>query len=62
MIPLVSNLFRSPGGTPLHSKENTECGSGLTPIMTQALRRKFQASHGVSVLGTINFKIHRSSC
>lgn len=37
------NLFRSPGGTPLN-KENTECGTGLTPIMTQALRRKFQAS------------------
>ncbi|NXC77021.1 PRR11 protein, partial [Anhinga anhinga] len=39
------NIQRSPGGTPLHRKENTECGSGLTPIMTQALRRKFQASH-----------------
>ncbi|NXF07025.1 PRR11 protein, partial [Smithornis capensis] len=39
------NIQRSPGGTPLNNKENTECGSGLTPIMTQALRRKFQASH-----------------
>ncbi|NXN08103.1 PRR11 protein, partial [Indicator maculatus] len=39
------NVQRSPGGTPLNSKENIECGSGLTPIMTQALRRKFQASH-----------------
>ncbi|KFV20102.1 Proline-rich protein 11, partial [Tauraco erythrolophus] len=39
------NIQRSPGGTPLNSKENMECGSGLTPIMTQALRRKFQASH-----------------
>ncbi|NXF46456.1 PRR11 protein, partial [Oceanites oceanicus] len=39
------NIQRSPGGTPLNSKENIECGSGLTPIMTQALRRKFQASH-----------------
>ncbi|NWX05235.1 PRR11 protein, partial [Caloenas nicobarica] len=38
------NIQRSPGGTPLNSKENIECGSGLTPIMTQALRRKFQAS------------------
>ncbi|NXJ89443.1 PRR11 protein, partial [Corythaixoides concolor] len=38
------NIQRSPGGTPLNSKENMECGSGLTPIMTQALRRKFQAS------------------
>ncbi|KAM6239100.1 proline-rich protein 11 isoform 3-T3 [Spheniscus humboldti] len=49
------NIQRSPGGTPLHSKENIECGSGLTPIMTQALRRKFQASHDVSLLGTINW-------
>ncbi|NXY73475.1 PRR11 protein, partial [Glareola pratincola] len=48
IIPLVSNLSRSPGGTPLNSKENMECGSGLTPIMTQALRRKFQASHGMA--------------
>ncbi|NXW31468.1 PRR11 protein, partial [Phaetusa simplex] len=48
IIPLVSNLFRSPGGTPLNSKENMECGSGLTPIMTQALRRKFQASHDMA--------------
>ncbi|NXH38509.1 PRR11 protein, partial [Dicaeum eximium] len=38
------DIQRSPGGTPLNSKENTECGTGLTPIMTQALRRKFQAS------------------
>ncbi|KAF1604663.1 UNVERIFIED_CONTAM: Proline-rich protein 11, partial [Eudyptes pachyrhynchus] len=42
------NIQRSPGGTPLHSKENIECGSGLTPIMTQALRRKFQASHDMA--------------
>ncbi|KFQ64454.1 Proline-rich protein 11, partial [Phaethon lepturus] len=42
------NIQRSPGGTPLNSKENIEFGSGLTPIMTQALRRKFQASHGLA--------------
>ncbi|NXV99679.1 PRR11 protein, partial [Fregetta grallaria] len=42
------NIQRSPGGTPLNSKENIECGSGLTPIMTQALRRKFQASHDMA--------------
>ncbi|KFP78471.1 Proline-rich protein 11, partial [Acanthisitta chloris] len=42
------NIQRSPGGTPLNNKENTECGSGLTPIMTQALRRKFQASHSMA--------------
>ncbi|NWT87459.1 PRR11 protein, partial [Lanius ludovicianus] len=42
------DIQRSPGGTPLNSKENTECGSGLTPIMTQALRRKFQASHSMA--------------
>ncbi|NXJ73395.1 PRR11 protein, partial [Trogon melanurus] len=45
------NIKRSPGGTPLVCKENIECGSGLTPIMTQALRRKFQASHGTSLFG-----------
>ncbi|XP_074413156.1 proline-rich protein 11 isoform X2 [Zonotrichia albicollis] len=39
------DIERSPGGTPLNSKENTECGSGLTPIMTRALRRKFQMAH-----------------
>ncbi|XP_069729937.1 proline-rich protein 11 [Phaenicophaeus curvirostris] len=39
------NIQRSPGGTPLNSKENTECGSGLTPLMTKALRRKFQMAH-----------------
>ncbi|NWX77539.1 PRR11 protein, partial [Alca torda] len=39
---------QSPGGTPLNSKENMECGSGLTPIMTQALRCKFQASHDMA--------------
>ncbi|NXT58969.1 PRR11 protein, partial [Pluvianellus socialis] len=42
------NIQRSPGGTPLNSKENMECGSGLTPIMTQALRRKFQASRDMA--------------
>lgn len=35
-------ICRSPGGTPLFDKENIETGTGLTPIMTQALRRKFQ--------------------
>ncbi|NWI59203.1 PRR11 protein, partial [Calyptomena viridis] len=43
------NIQRSPGGTPLNNKENIECGSGLTPIMTQALRRKFQASLTLSL-------------
>ncbi|KFO57173.1 Proline-rich protein 11, partial [Corvus brachyrhynchos] len=42
------DIQRSPGGTPLNNKENTESGSGLTPIMTQALRRKFQASHSMA--------------
>ncbi|NXX32747.1 PRR11 protein, partial [Nicator chloris] len=42
------DIQRSPGGTPLNNKENTECGSGLTPIMAQALRRKFQASHSMA--------------
>ncbi|NXA35345.1 PRR11 protein, partial [Eudromia elegans] len=39
------NIQRSPGGTPLNAKENLESGTGLTPIMTQALRRKFQMAH-----------------
>ncbi|KAM6969942.1 proline-rich protein 11 [Aplochiton taeniatus] len=33
-------ICRTPGGTPLFDKENIE--TGLSPIMTQALRRKFQ--------------------
>ncbi|XP_015223072.2 proline-rich protein 11 isoform X4 [Lepisosteus oculatus] len=39
------DIERSPGGTPLYDKENRETGTGLTPIMTQALRRKFQIAH-----------------
>ncbi|XP_038615504.1 proline-rich protein 11 [Tachyglossus aculeatus] len=39
------NVERSPGGTPLVNKENMETGTGLTPLMTQALRRKFQLAH-----------------
>ncbi|XP_054857003.1 proline-rich protein 11 [Eublepharis macularius] len=39
------SIKRSPGGTPLINKENLETGTGLTPIMTQALRRKFQLAH-----------------
>ncbi|XP_063002864.1 proline-rich protein 11 [Elgaria multicarinata webbii] len=38
-------IERSPGGTPITNKENVETGTGLTPIMTQALRRKFQLAH-----------------
>ncbi|XP_029546798.1 proline-rich protein 11 isoform X2 [Salmo trutta] len=38
-------INRSPGGTPLFDKENMETGTGLTPIITQALRRKFQVGH-----------------
>ncbi|KAL8199087.1 UNVERIFIED_CONTAM: hypothetical protein K2H54_033721 [Gekko kuhli] len=39
------SVKRSPGGTPLVHRENLETGTGLTPLMTQALRRKFQARH-----------------
>ncbi|XP_019366689.1 PREDICTED: proline-rich protein 11 [Gavialis gangeticus] len=39
------NIKRSPGGTPLNNKENMATGTGLTPIMTQALKRKFQMAH-----------------
>uniref|UniRef100_A0ABM5ENF6 Proline-rich protein 11 isoform X2 n=1 Tax=Pogona vitticeps TaxID=103695 RepID=A0ABM5ENF6_9SAUR len=41
-------IDRSPGGTPLTNKENVETGTGLTPIMTQALRRKFQVTEHVN--------------
>ncbi|XP_078404333.1 proline-rich protein 11 [Cetorhinus maximus] len=34
-------IERSPGGTPLY-KENRDTGTGLTPVMTQALKRKFE--------------------
>ena len=36
------NIERSPGGTPAVSDRNYENGTGLTPMMTRALRRKFQ--------------------
>lgn len=39
------DVERSPGGTPLTNKENVETGTGLTPVMTQALKRKFQLAH-----------------
>uniref|UniRef100_H0XXY8 Proline rich 11 n=1 Tax=Otolemur garnettii TaxID=30611 RepID=H0XXY8_OTOGA len=38
----IVNVERSPGGTPLTNKENMDSGTVLTPIMTRALRRKFQ--------------------
>nr|XP_046161758.1 proline-rich protein 11-like [Oncorhynchus gorbuscha] len=43
LLKLLS-FGRSPDGTPLFDKENMETGTGLTPIMTQALRRKFQST------------------
>uniref|UniRef100_G3TKY0 Proline rich 11 n=1 Tax=Loxodonta africana TaxID=9785 RepID=G3TKY0_LOXAF len=39
------DVERSPGGTPLTNKENLDTGAGLTPVMTRALRRKFQLAH-----------------
>ncbi|XP_062887929.1 proline-rich protein 11 isoform X3 [Mobula hypostoma] len=44
------NIERSPGGTPLH-KENKDTATGLTPVMTQALRRKFEMAHPKSPPG-----------
>eukprot|EP00794_Sanderia_malayensis_P013859 gene13859-15307_t len=35
------NMLRSPGGTPL-VKAKIECGQGMTPLLTGALRRKFK--------------------
>lgn len=42
------NIVRSPGGTPLISERNNDSGTGLTPMMTNALRRKFQQAHPYS--------------
>uniref|UniRef100_A0A8C5P7G0 Proline rich 11 n=1 Tax=Leptobrachium leishanense TaxID=445787 RepID=A0A8C5P7G0_9ANUR len=36
------NMVRSPGGTPIYDRDNKENGTGLTPMMTRALRQKFQ--------------------
>ncbi|XP_010375126.2 proline-rich protein 11 [Rhinopithecus roxellana] len=47
------DVERSPGGTPLTNKENMETGIGLTPVMTQALRRKFQLAHPRSPTPTL---------
>ncbi|NWI87797.1 PRR11 protein, partial [Pitta sordida] len=55
------NIQRSPGGTPLNNKENTGCGSGLTPIMTQALRRKFQANAQALTLSLFSQMAHPKS-
>uniref|UniRef100_A0A671ETF8 Proline rich 11 n=1 Tax=Rhinolophus ferrumequinum TaxID=59479 RepID=A0A671ETF8_RHIFE len=47
------DVERSPGGTPLTNKENMETGIGLTPVMTRALRRKFQLAHPRSPTQTL---------
>ncbi|KAM6163981.1 proline-rich protein 11 [Rhynchocyon petersi] len=47
------DVERSPGGTPLTNKENMETGTGLTPVMTRALRRKFQLAHPRSPTQTL---------
>ncbi|KAK1331313.1 hypothetical protein QTO34_009265 [Cnephaeus nilssonii] len=47
------DVERSPGGTPLTNKENMETGTGLTPVMTRALRRKFQLAHPKSPIQTL---------
>ncbi|XP_040192766.1 proline-rich protein 11 [Rana temporaria] len=39
------NMSRSPGGTPIYDRDNKENGTGLTPLMTRALRQKFQMAH-----------------
>ncbi|XP_022085599.1 proline-rich protein 11-like [Acanthaster planci] len=36
------SMVRSPGGTPLRNKPSESQGTGLTPLMTKALRRKFK--------------------
>lgn len=47
------DVERSPGGTPLTNKENVETGTGLTPVMTRALKRKFQLAHPRSPTQTL---------
>ncbi|XP_032178315.1 proline-rich protein 11 [Mustela erminea] len=47
------DVERSPGGTPLTNKENMDTGTGLTPVMTRALRRKFQMAHPRSPTQTL---------
>ncbi|XP_010625142.1 proline-rich protein 11 [Fukomys damarensis] len=47
------DVERSPGGTPLVNKENMETGTGLTPVMTRALRKKFQLAHPISPTQTL---------
>ncbi|PFX18141.1 Proline-rich protein 11 [Stylophora pistillata] len=42
------NISRSPGGTPVVSDKALEHGTGLTPMMTRALRKKFQHAHPYS--------------
>lgn len=43
------NITRSPGGTPLVSERNYENGTGLTPMMTKALRKKFQVFNNIII-------------
>eukprot|EP00069_Balaena_mysticetus_P019156 bmy_11946T0 len=47
------DVERSPGGTPLTNKENMETGTGLTPVMTQVLKRKFLLAHPRSPTQTL---------
>ncbi|XP_001634153.3 proline-rich protein 11 [Nematostella vectensis] len=36
---------RSPGGTPICTRPKEDCGTGLTPMMTRALRKKFRLAN-----------------
>ncbi|KAM9604677.1 proline-rich protein 11-like, partial [Trichechus inunguis] len=47
------HVERRPGGTPLTNKENMGTGTGLTPVMTQVLRRKLQLAHPRSPTQTL---------
>ncbi|XP_072033795.1 proline-rich protein 11-like [Amphiura filiformis] len=44
-------LLRSPGGTPMRSKKQMDTGTGLTPLMTRALRTKFKSIRTPSPVG-----------
>eukprot|EP00112_Aurelia_sp_Birch-Aquarium-sp1_P000240 Seg1019.15 transcript_id=Seg1019.15/GoldUCD/mRNA.D3Y31 product="Proline-rich protein 11" protein_id=Seg1019.15/GoldUCD/D3Y31 len=48
------NVIRSPGGTPL-VKSKMETGVGITPLLTAALKRKFQNANQPSLENTPEF-------
>ncbi|XP_071943921.1 uncharacterized protein [Antedon mediterranea] len=50
------SIPRSPGGTPLRRRCVDENGTGLTPLMTRALKRKFKEARSPSPLPMNSFR------